>query len=116
MQTRTFTFIEDTIDSIIHCIFHKNSKNDIFNIGSNKHEEITILDLASIIWKMINKTEKPKIKFIPYNTFGRYEDVMRRVPDISKAVSAFNFEPKWSLENGLLKTIEWRFRLPSDSI
>jgi len=116
LQTRTFTFVEDTVDGIMHCIFHKNAKNDIFNIGSNKQEEITILDLAKMIWSMINKAEEPMIKFIPYNTFGRYEDVMRRVPDISKAVNAFNYSPKWPIERGLLKTIEWRFRLPSDSI
>ena len=48
------------------------------------------------------------ISYIPYSDFGKYEDVMRRVPDISKLKSFFDFKSNWSLEQGLIKTITWQ--------
>jgi len=109
LQTRTFTYIEDTINALIHCIFDEKAKNEIFNTGSKPEEEITIIGLAELIWKLINGDDsKPKIKLIPYETFGNYQDVMRRVPDITKLKEFFNFEPSYTLKNGLLLTIDWQ--------
>ena len=78
----------------------------MFNIGYTK--EITIENLARLIWKLIRGDEEPKIKFIPYATFGKYEDVMRRIPDITKINTMLGFEPKWHIEEGLTKTIQWQ--------
>ena len=54
------------------------------------------------------KDSEPKLNFIPYSTFGNYEDVMRRVPDITKICSKLGFKPKWDLEQGLIETINWQ--------
>ena len=109
LQTRTFTFIEDTIDGLTKCIFDDNAKNDIFNIANNPNEEITILDLGKLIWKLINgDNSEAKINLIPYESFGKYEDVRRRVPDITKIKSLLNYSPKYSLKDGLKPTIEWQ--------
>lgn len=111
-QTRTFTYVEDTVRALVHFIEDPKSDNEIFNTGSNPHEEISILGLAELIWKLVNgKDTHPKLKYIPYSTFGKYEDVMRRVPDISKLKNYFGFEPKYSLEEGLKKTIEWQRKI-----
>jgi UDP-glucose 4-epimerase len=111
-QTRTFTFVEDTIQGIYKCIFEKESKNDIFNVASNPDEEVTIKDLALKIWYLMNdKDSTPDIKLIPYTNFGNYEDVMRRVPDISKIKAKLGYEPKYNLSQGLQQTIEWQKEL-----
>lgn len=108
-QTRTFTYVDDTVDALIACIENEKSDNEIFNTGSKQGAEITIKDLGILIWKLINGNQSiPKINFIPYSTFGKYEDVMRRVPDISKLKRVLNFTPKWNLEEGLKATIEWQ--------
>jgi UDP-glucose 4-epimerase len=108
-QTRTFTFVDDTVAALILCIENEKSNNEIFNTGSKSGSEISIKDLAVLIWKMINgNSSEPLLNYIPYSTFGNYEDVMRRVPDISKLRSYFNFQPKWDLEEGLKVTIEWQ--------
>lgn len=108
-QTRTFTYIDDTVNALIACIENEKSDYEIFNTGGKEGGEISIKDLASLIWKLINgENSEPKLKFIPYSTFGNYEDVMRRVPDISKLCSTLNFRPEWSLEKGLKATIEWQ--------
>jgi UDP-glucose 4-epimerase len=111
MQTRTFTYIDDTVNALVLCVENKQSDNEIFNIGPNADSEISIKDLAILIWQMINgKSSEPMLKFVPYSQFGKYEDVMRRVPDITKIKKYFNFQPKWNLKEGLLKTIEWQWK------
>ncbi len=107
-QTRTFTYIDDTVNALVLCIEDNNSDNEIFNTGG-KSGEISIKDLAILIWKLVNGEDaEPKLNYIPYSTFGNYEDVMRRVPDISKLCSVMNFVPQWDLKSGLKATIEWQ--------
>lgn len=108
-QTRTFTFVDDTVSALVLCIENEKSDNEIFNTGSVPGGEISIKDLAILIWKLVNgKDSTPQLNYIPYATFGNYEDVMRRVPDISKICSYLNFKPEWDLERGLQVTIDWQ--------
>lgn len=109
LQTRTFTFVDDTVNALVACIENENSNNEIFNTGPKDNAEITIKDLAILIWKLVNgKDSEPKLNYIPYATFGNYEDVMRRVPDITKICSKLGFKPQWDLEQGLIETINWQ--------
>ena len=111
-QTRTFTYIDDTIEALSHCILNEKANGEIFNIATKPEEEINILNLGKLIWKLINgENSTPKINFIPYSAFGRYEDVLRRVPNIDKIKKYFNFDPKVSLEEGLKRTIEWQKKI-----
>jgi UDP-glucose 4-epimerase len=108
-QTRTFTYVDDTVGALVACIENNKSDNEIFNTGSKVGGEISIKDLAVLIWKLVNgKDSEPKLNFIPYSTFGNYEDVMRRVPDITKLCTTLDFQPQWDLEQGLQKAIEWQ--------
>lgn len=109
MQTRTFTYVDDTVNALVACIENNASDNEIFNTGPKADAEISIKDLAVLIWKLVNGDKsEPKLNYIPYSTFGNYEDVMRRVPDITKICNTLNFKPEWDLEPGLIKTIEWQ--------
>ena len=109
LQTRTFTYIDDTVNGLINTIVEEKANNEIFNIGSKPENEISILDLAKLIWKLVNGVEdKPLLKFIPYSDFGKYEDVKRRIPNIEKIKTFFNFDPKVSIEAGLIDTIKWQ--------
>ncbi len=111
-QTRTFTYVGDTVNALIKCILNVKANNEIFNVGSNIDDEITIVDLARLIWGLINGNEdKALLKFIPYSTFGKYEDVQRRVPDISKIKTLIGFIPNYRLEDGLKTTIDWQRKL-----
>lgn len=105
-QTRSFTHISDHVDGIIRCVEKDEANNKVFNIGATR--EITIEGLARLIWQLIRGDEPAKIKFIPYSTFGKYEDVMRRVPDITRARELLGFEPKVDMEDGLKMTIRWQ--------
>lgn len=107
-QTRSFTFIGDHVDGLMRCLNNEQAIGQAFNLGNTR--EISIHDLAVMIWKMAGKGE-PKIKRISYRSFGKYEDVMRRVPDIGKARERLGFEPRTHLEQGLPITIDWQRRV-----
>jgi UDP-glucose 4-epimerase len=105
-QTRSFTYISDHVDGIVRIIETPAASNLVFNLGNTR--EISIEGLARLIWRLIRGDEPAKIKFLPYSTFGKYEDVMRRIPDISRARDILKFEPKVDLEDGLRETILWQ--------
>lgn len=104
-QTRSFTYISDHVDGLVRCIENDAAPGEIFNLGNT--EEITIFDLAMLVWRLAGKGE-PKYKLISYRDFGKYEDVRRRVPDISKARKILGFEPQVDIEEGLVRTIAWQ--------
>ncbi len=111
LQTRTFTYIDDTIQGILKCIFNPKALNEIFNIANDASEEITIIDLAKTICKLMPESSKSiEIEMVPYQKFGKYEDVLRRVPDIKKIKTMLGFEPKYTLQEGLKRTIEWQVK------
>lgn len=108
-QTRCFTYISDGIDGILKLAHKKEAVGNAFNIGID--HEVSMLDLAKLMKKIGNF--KSEIIMVPATKIygAGYEDIFRRVPDISKARKILGFKPKVSLEVGLKKTIEWFKRL-----
>ena len=106
-QTRTFSYIDDHINALTTLL------NDwpldslkTFNFGSTT--EISVLDLADKVWRLVNKNSEPIFNFVPYKSFGNYQDVMRRVPDMRETIQSLGDHWNTDLENGLIKTIAWQ--------
>src|SRR5919108_349397 len=74
LQTRTFTYVSDTVEGIYAAIVKPEANGEIFNIGST--HEITILELAETIKRLSKTPGALKLKFVPYESFvgGKYED------------------------------------------
>lgn len=104
-QTRCFCYVDDTVEGTLTAMNQSEGEGQAFNIGSNY--EITVLALARKIIELTKSSSQ--IEHIPYKeVFGeRFEDIRRRVPDVSKAEHLLGFRAKTSLEEGLKKTIEW---------
>ena len=96
-QTRSFSFVQDTVNGIVSLM--ESEHNDVFNIGNPT--EITINELASKIIEITNSNSKLINKDLPK------DDPKQRKPDITKAKTLLNWEPKVKLEDGLTKTIDW---------
>ena len=96
-QTRSFSYIEDTLDGILKIIHHEES--DVFNIGNDN--EVTIKYLAEKIIELTNSNSKIVYHELPIN------DPKQRKPDLTKAKELLNYKPKTSLEDGLKLTIDW---------
>ncbi len=94
-QSRVFCHIDDTVKAILQLAGTNKSIGEVFNIGGK--EEVTILDLAKIIMKLTNS--KSKIAFINYKDAYAvgFEDMVRRVPDVSKINLLTGWEPKIDL-------------------
>ncbi len=108
-QTRTFTFVDDTVEGIYQSIIRPEANGEIFNIGAN--QEITILELAQLLKRISGQSNEANIKLIPYDRISKgrkYQDVMRRVPDTTKASNILGFTAKVGLEEGMKRTFEWQ--------
>ena len=110
LQTRSFTYVSDTVAGIYASIVKPEANGEVFNIGST--HEITILDLAKTIKRLSNTPGELKLRFVPYESFtGRsYEDVRRRIPDVSRCEQILGVKAVVGLEKGLARTIEWQRR------
>ena len=96
-QTRSFSYVEDTVAGIISLM--NSTEYDVFNIGNPN--EMTIGKLAEKIIELTDSTSEIKYLELPN------DDPKQRKPDITKAKTKLNWEPKVKLEEGLTKTITW---------
>ncbi|GAB4419818.1 MAG: GDP-mannose 4,6-dehydratase [Bacteroidia bacterium] len=109
MQTRTFTYVDDTVAGIYACAMMDEANGEIFNIGA--HEEITILGLAHLLKDISGTPGEADIQFIPYDEISqgrKYQDVMRRVPDNSKLLRLLGVTAKTDLREGMRRAFEWQ--------
>lgn len=104
-QTRCFSYISDTVEGTLRAIESEKANGEIFNIGST--EEISILGLAKLMHKISGSANPLNIEFIPYERFGKYEDVMRRVPNTGKAQRILGFKSKVPLSKGIKLFLKW---------
>jgi nucleoside-diphosphate-sugar epimerase len=101
-QTRSYIFIDDAIDAILS--ISGATLNNIFNIGND--EEVTVKDLYLRIAKLIPNTSISNIETQLSHGQG-YEDLPRRVPDISTLKTNAAWKPNYSLDKGLETTLDW---------
>ena len=112
-QTRTFTYVDDTVNGIYQAATREEADGEIFNIGAGGDQEITILNLARLIKRLSGTPGELKYKLIPYDEISKgrkYQDVMRRVPDTSKAEKLLGFKAGVGIEDGMQRTIEWQLK------
>jgi len=96
-QTRSFCYIDDNIDGLIKLM----DSNYILPINIGNPHEITVKELADIILKITKSKSKIVYKDLPS------DDPTNRKPDITKANNILKWEPKYDLETGIIKTIEY---------
>ncbi len=103
-QSRSFTYVGDVVRAMVALIDEPRAVGRVFNIG-NGHE-ITIGDLAVKIKSMTGS--QSEIVTIPYDQAyeAGFEDMPRRVPDISRIRSLVGYEPTVQLDEILQRVIE----------
>src|SRR5262245_30851395 len=94
-QTRSFTYITDLVAGVLKLM--ASSTNEPVNIG-NPHE-VSIKQIAEIIVKLVNSKSKLVVRPLPV------DDPKQRQPDITRARTLLDWEPKVGLEEGLQKTV-----------
>ena len=101
-QSRCFCYVGDVVGALMKLMDRSESVGEVFNVGSN--QEITIFDLAKRV-KELTQSES-EIVFVPYDEAYEegFEDMPRRVPDISKVNKLIGFKPELKLD-GILKSV-----------
>ena len=100
-QRRCFGYVGDVTGAMINLMNHVDAIGQIFNIGSQ--EEISIQGLAEKIIRLTSS--ESKIVHVPYDEAYEdgFEDMARRIPDLSKIQSYIDFKPKVALDEIITK-------------
>ena len=107
LQTRTFTYVGDTAAGIVSALERPESRGEVINLGGV--ETVTIQRLAEVVQEKLGHAAAPlRARYISYDDLpGKYQDVIHRVPDTTKAERLLDFRPAVGLDDGLDRTIGW---------
>ena len=103
-QSRSFTYVGDVVRAVVALIDEPRAVGQVFNIGNGR--EITMAELAARV-KTMTGSASP-IVTIPYDQAyeAGFEDMPRRVPDISKINALVGYKPTVELDEILTRVIE----------
>ena len=104
-QSRSFTYVGDVVECLLKLVNEPKAVGQVFNIGNK--EEVTILRLAEIV-KSLTGSSSP-IEFVAYDQAYEegFEDMPRRVPDLTKVRQLVGYEPKVQLNEIITKVIDF---------
>jgi UDP-glucose 4-epimerase len=104
-QSRTFTCVFDAVNAVRRLINTPEAHGQVFNIGGS--QEVTVYELAERIIKLTKS--KSKIKIVPYDQAYQsgFEDMERRVPDVSKVEKVLGCVNPTSLDDTIRSVIDY---------
>lgn len=98
-QTRSFCYVDDLIEGVSRAMFTEETNGEVINLGNP--DERTIAEIATMIKDAVGGNVQIVHEDLPE------DDPLQRRPDITKAKTLLQWEPKVSFEEGLKKTIEY---------
>lgn len=102
-SVRDFVFIEDIIDAFDLAMKRRITPGEIINIGSGKQHSV-----GEIVGKVMEISgSKSKVEWGAVKKQARFIEPKRLEGDISKAYKVLNWKPRYDLEQGLNKTVDW---------
>jgi UDP-glucose 4-epimerase len=103
-QSRSFTYVADVVDALIKLTQEPRAVGEVFNVGNT--EEVTIRELAERV-KRITGSSSP-VQLVPYDEAyeAGFEDMPRRVPDISKVGRLVGYQPRLGLDEIICRVVE----------
>ncbi|MDP6958185.1 MAG: GDP-mannose 4,6-dehydratase, partial [Planctomycetota bacterium] len=103
-QSRCFGYVGDVVGGLVALTREPKAYGNVFNIGNDK--EISITGLAEMIRAKVNP--EIKIDYIPYDQAyeAGFEDMRRRIPDLTKIKELIGYEPKVHTEEIIDRVID----------
>jgi UDP-glucose 4-epimerase len=104
-QSRCFTYVSDVIEWLLLLAAKDQAVGEVFNLGNPK--EVTITELAQRVIAVTGA--QVGIEYIPYEKAYEkgFEDMQRRVPDITKVKTLTGYSPRVDLDEALRRTRDW---------
>src|SRR5262249_46782890 len=102
---RCFAHVSDVVGALIRLIESHKAVGEVYNVGSDR--EVTILQLAERIKALTGSDSR--IVFLPYDQAYEegFEDMLRRVPDLSKVHNLIDYQPTFDLDEILESVIDY---------
>lgn len=109
-QSRAFTYVGDAVRALLELPRHEAAFGEVFNVGGGR--EVTIMELALLVRERTGSASE--IVTVPYDQAYApgFEDMVRRVPDISKLQRVTGFSPSMGLEEIIDRVAEHYRRNP----
>ncbi len=103
-QSRCFGHVRDAVEAVLRLIEAPAARGEVFNVGTTS--EVTMLDLARKVKEAAASSSE--IKLVPYDEAypAGFEDMMRRVPDVSKLLRVTGFQPMTPLDEIIRDVVE----------
>ena len=103
-QSRSFTHVDDVVWALMRLVQESRAVGEVFNVGNTG--EVTIHELAERV-KVMTGSNSP-IHIVPYDQAyeAGFEDMPRRVPDISKIRDLIGYKPRVELEDIIRSVVE----------
>jgi UDP-glucose 4-epimerase len=103
-QTRSFGYVGDVVDALLRLVSEPRAVGEVFNVGNN--QEISILELAEKVRALTGG--RSEIVTVPYDQAyeAGFEDMPRRVPDLTKIAHLVGYEPKVGLDEILVRVVD----------
>jgi UDP-glucose 4-epimerase len=103
-QSRSFTYVGDVVDALIRLAGEPRAVGEVFNVGSRN--EVSIRELAERV-KQLSGSDSV-IQYVPYDQAyeAGFEDMPRRVPDLSKIGALIGYEPKVGLDDIIRSVVQ----------
>ena len=104
-QSRSFTHVADVVGALLKLVVEPKAVGQVINIGNT--QEVTISQLAERVRVLSGSTSS--IKLVPYDEAyeSGFEDMPRRVPDLSKAEHMIGYQPRHTLDDILTQVIDY---------
>ena len=103
-QSRCFGHVKDAVESVQRLMAEPEAIGEVFNVGND--EEVSMMRLAELVRDAAES--ESEITLIPYEEAYAegFEDMPRRVPDVSKLEAAIGFRPRTPLEEIIRDVVE----------
>ena len=103
-QSRSFTHVSDVVGALLRLIAEPSAVGEVINIGTTS--EVTIAELAERV--RVLSGSRSSIKMIPYDQAyeSGFEDMPRRVPDLTKVSAMIGYAPRFGLDDILMQVID----------
>jgi UDP-glucose 4-epimerase len=109
-QTRCFCHVSDTVQAVLLVMDSEKSIGQVFNVGND--QQISIMELAKMVIKTAGSSSAiAKLPYLEAYAEG-FEDMLRRVPDISKIRKTLGWSPKIGLDQIIQDVIDFQSNKP----
>jgi len=104
-QTRSMAYVDDLVRGTVLAMESERAVGQVINLGND--EELSVIESARLIHRLAQTGKELKLKFIPFRAvFGEYKDIVRRIPDLSKAKALLGYQAQCTMADGIRYVIE----------